>query len=189
MQKHSDEQLMLAFSQSDFSPAFEELYARHKDAIYRYYLRNISNEAISQELYQDLWLKVIKNKHKYQVKAKFTTWLYTLAHNRLVDWYRRNTLEKKAFVDNIKDIDEETQELGQIDWNPEDELQSKRLAKQLKQAIAELPTDQREVFILHQESALTLPQIAEMLQTGLEKIKSRYRYSIKKLRNALEKGV
>lgn len=185
MKKHSDEQLMLAFSQSDSSAAFEELYARHKDAVYRYYLRNVSNEATSQELFQDLWLKVINNKQKYQVKAKFTTWLYTLAHHRLVDWYRRNNLEKKAFVDNEKD---ETQELGQIDWKPEDELQSKRLAKQLKQAIAELPAEQREVFILHQESALTFPQIAEMLQTGLEKIKSRYRYSIKKLRNALEKG-
>jgi RNA polymerase sigma-70 factor (ECF subfamily) len=186
MQKHSDEQLMLAFSQSDSSSAFEELYARHKDAVYRYYLRNVSNEATSQELFQDLWFKVIKNKQMYQVKAKFSTWLYTLAHHRLVDWYRRNNLESKAFVDNLDET--EAEDLGQIDWNPEDEFQSKRLAKQLKQAIAELPAEQREVFILHQESALTLPQIAEMLQTGLEKIKSRYRYSIKKLRNALEKG-
>lgn len=185
MQNHSDEQLMLAFSQSDSSVAFDELYARHKDAVYRYYLHNVSNESISQELFQDLWFKVINNKKKYQVKAQFTTWLYTLAHHRLVDWYRRNGLENKAFVEN----DDATQELGHIDWNPEDELQSKRLSIKLKKAIAQLPHEQREVFILHQESALSLPQIAEMLQTGLEKIKSRYRYSIKKLRNSLENNV
>jgi RNA polymerase sigma-70 factor (ECF subfamily) len=185
MTERSDEQLMLAFIKSD-SKAFEILYARHKDAVYRYFLRSVSNEATCQELYQDLWLKVINSKAKYQVTAKFTTWLYTLAHHRLVDWYRRNNLEIKAF----QQTDEEdlaTTE-GFIDWNPENELQSKRLSNDLKTAIDKLPNEQRDVFLLHQEANLSLPQIAEMLQTGIEKIKSRYRYSVTKLRKSLEKN-
>ena len=182
MIERSDEELMLAFAQQDQN-AFEQLYARHKDALYRYFLRHLSNEATSQELYQDLWMKIIKSKDNYQPTAKFTTWVYTLAHNRLVDWYRRNNLEMQSFEKNT----EETNTDGSIDWNPEDEFQTKRLAKQLKIAIDNLPFDQREVFLLHQEAMLTLPQISELLQEGLEKIKSRYRYAINKLRNNLEK--
>jgi len=87
----SDEELMLAFAQQDQS-AFEQLYARHKDALYRYFLRHLSNESTCQELYQDLWMKVIKSKENYKPTAKFKTWVYTLAHNRMVDWYRRNNL-------------------------------------------------------------------------------------------------
>ena len=185
MTNRSDEQLMLAFIESD-SKAFEILYARHKDAVYRYFLRSVSNEATSQELYQDLWLKVIHSKNNYQVKAKFTTWMYTLAHNRLVDWYRRNNLEVKAFQQtDEKDV---STNQGEIDWNPENELQTKRLSNDLKNAISKLPNEQRDVFLLHQEANLSLPQIAEMLHTGIEKIKSRYRYSITKLRKSLEKN-
>jgi len=125
MPERSDEELMLAFAKQDAS-AFETLYARHKDALYRYFLRHINNEATCQELFQDLWMKVINAKENYQVTAKFKTWLYTLAHNRLVDWYRRNNLETQAFIDNNEDeVD------GVIEWNPEDELQTKRLSTQL----------------------------------------------------------
>jgi len=180
MPQRSDEELMLAFAEND-SAAFELLYARYKDALYRYFLRHLSNENTCQELLQDLWMKIIKSKESYQVKAQFKTWLYTLAHNRLVDWYRRNNLEIKAFEENT---DEEVD--GIDHWNPMNELQTKRLCKELKQAITALPFNQREVFLLHQEACLSLPQIAEMLDEGTEKIKSRYRYAIKKLRTILE---
>lgn len=180
----SDEELMLAFAKHD-QEAFEQLYARYKDALYRYYLRHINNESTCQELFQDLWMKIIKSKENYKVTAKFKTWIYTLAHNRLVDWYRRNNLEMQSFQTNtVKNTADNID--GKIDWNPEDELQTKRLSKDLKSAISKLPFDQREVFLLHQEALLSLPQIAEMLQEGIEKIKSRYRYAISKLRSSLE---
>ena len=181
MKERSDEELMLAFAQHDQN-AFEQLYARHKDALYRYFLRHLSNESTCQELYQDLWMKIIKSKDNYKPTAKFKTWMYTLAHNRLVDWYRRNNLEMQSFQANSEESDTD----GSIEWNPADEFQTKRLSKQLKLAIEDLPFDQREVFLLHQEALLTLPQISEMLQEGLEKIKSRYRYAINKLRKNLE---
>ncbi len=181
MPKRSDEELMLAFKE-DEATAFNILYGRYKDALYRYFLRHIKNESVGQELFQDLWMKVINSKSNYQVKATFKTWLYTLAHNRLVDWYRRNNLEQKAFKENTEDeVD------GIINWNPEDELQTKRLSKEIKQAVSKLPFAQREVFLLHNESLLSLPQIAQMLNEGIEKIKSRYRYALGRLRKDLEK--
>lgn len=181
MTEINDEQLMLAFASND-SNSFEILYSRHKDAVYRYFLRHTRNEEISQELHQDLWMKIIKGKSSYQVKAKFTTWLYSLAHNRLVDWYRRNNLEQQSF----ENKEEETLIDGVTKWNPEDELQSRRLSERLKICISRLPYEQREIFLLHQEAALTIPAIAEMLQEAVEKIKSRYRYAISKLRGCLE---
>ena len=180
MPERSDEELMLAFAKND-TTAFEYLYGRHKDAVYRYFLRHLSSTDIAQELVQDLWMKIINAKENYKVTAKFNTWLYTLAHNRLVDWYRRNNLEMRAFEQNTQDdVD------GVNNWNPEDELQTKRLATQLKSCISKLPFDQREVFLLHQEASLSIPQISEMLTQSMEKIKSRYRYAVKKLRICLE---
>ncbi len=181
MTEPSDEELMLAFKE-DEANAFNVLYGRYKDALYRYFLRNLKNEATSQELFQDLWMKVINSKENYQVKAQFKTWLYTLAHNRLVDWYRRNTLEQNAFEENTADdVD------GVINWNPEDELQTMRLSKEIKNAVSKLPFVQREVFLLHNDALLSLPQIAQMLGEGIEKIKSRYRYALSKLRSDLER--
>ena len=180
-ENNSDEALMLAFAQND-QKAFETLYIRYKDALYRYYLRHVSSESISQELFQDLWMKVIKSKKNYKVNATFKTWLYTLAHHRLVDWYRRNTLENNSFDKNIDEIKTE----AVLNWDPSNEFQTKRMCKKIKNAIGELPFKQREVFLLHQEALLSLPQIAEMMQEGVEKIKSRYRYAINKLRHKLE---
>ncbi|VAW37544.1 RNA polymerase sigma-70 factor [hydrothermal vent metagenome] len=185
MIEKSDEELMLAFANND-ETAFEQLYARHKDAIYRYFLRHLSNQSICQELTQDLWMKIINAKENYKVTAKFKTWLYTLAHNRLVDWYRRNNLEMKAFVANSQDNQDSNQVNGISNWNPEDELQTKRLSKELKLSISKLPFEQQEVFLLYQEASLSIPQIAEMLDESMEKIKSRYRYAVKKLRSSLE---
>ncbi len=186
MNKQTDEQLMTAFCQHD-AQAFNVLYKRHKNSMYRYYLRHVSNENIAQELFQDLWLKVINSKKRYKNSAPFTAWLFTLAHHRLVDWYRRNHLENSAFEHNIDhDSKEHQQSQGVINWNPEDELLTKKLGKRLKKAIKDLPFAQREVFLLHQEASLTLPQIANMMDEGIEKIKSRYRYAIQKLRTSLE---
>lgn len=183
MNQHSDEQLMSAFCENN-AQAFNELYKRHKNSVYRYYLRHINNENIAQELFQDLWLKVINSKARYKYSAPFTAWLYTLAHHRLVDWYRKNHLESLAFegIDNH----ENAEKMGVVNWNPEDELLTKKLGNRLKIAIQELPFTQREVFLLHQEASLTLPQIAQMMDEGIEKIKSRYRYALQKLRTSLE---
>ena len=84
----TDEALMRAYGQGD-AQAFETLYARHKGATYRYFLRHAgSNVATADELHQDLWLRVIGARERYEAQAKFSTWLYTLARHRMVDHWR-----------------------------------------------------------------------------------------------------
>ena len=82
-----DEQLMLAYRDGD-AGAFETLYARHRGALYRFVLRSINDRGIAEELFQEAWIRVIEARERYAPSAKFTTWLYTIAHNLLVDHWR-----------------------------------------------------------------------------------------------------
>ncbi|HSO79887.1 MAG TPA: sigma-70 family RNA polymerase sigma factor, partial [Chromatiaceae bacterium] len=91
MPESSDEQLMLAYRNGD-AEAFAILYHRHRGPLYRYLLQGCANPATAEELFQDVWTNLIRVRETYRVEARFTTWLYRLAHNRLVDHYRRGRM-------------------------------------------------------------------------------------------------
>src|SRR5215212_11337835 len=86
-----DEQLMLAYAGGD-AAAFEALYARHKGPLYRFVVRSVKARGEAEELFQDVWMRAIEARERYAPQAKFTTWLYTIAHNRLVDHWRARGL-------------------------------------------------------------------------------------------------
>ena len=79
---------MLAYRDGD-AGAFEALYRRHRTRLYRFVLRSIRSPGIAEELYQEVWMRVIEARGSYFPKARFTTWLFTIAHNRMVDHWRR----------------------------------------------------------------------------------------------------
>src|SRR5277367_269459 len=83
----SDEDLMLRFGRGD-AAAFEALYGRHESKVFRYLYRNVRDQAVANDLMQDVWFAVARSAQRYQPSAKFTTWLFTLAHNRMVDMLR-----------------------------------------------------------------------------------------------------
>ena len=159
--------------------AFDVLYQRHKDQLYRFVLRQSGPEAVD-ELFQDIWLKVINARHSYQVKASFKTWLYHLARNRIIDQYRRNSIRP---VDN--DTEEPDNLVNTSVAQPEDHMQTQTQFEALSAAITELPREQREVFLLREEAGLSLDQIAETCSINFETAKSRLRYAINKLRSKL----
>ena len=81
---------MLDYRDGDVT-AFDELYRRYRGSLYRYFLRQCYQASVAEELYQDVWMKLIKARENYQVKAKFSTWLFHLAHNHLIDFYRKQS--------------------------------------------------------------------------------------------------
>ena len=83
----SDEQLMMRYRDGE-AAAFEQLYRRHKDPLYRYLLRGCAHPDSAAELFQDVWAGLIRSRAGYQPRARFGTWLYRMAHNRLVDHLR-----------------------------------------------------------------------------------------------------
>ena len=172
-----DAQLMLAYVRGD-AAAFEALYRQYKDQLYRYFLRQCGSRAQSEELYQDVWLRVINARESYQPKAKFSTWLYRIAHNVLVDYWRKPQLEMDELeVDDIPQqaVNEPTLILG-----GQEKIQAYRAQLQA------LPEEQREVFILKEETGLSLAEIAQTTGDSFETVKSRLRYAVKKLKQALD---
>jgi RNA polymerase sigma-70 factor (ECF subfamily) len=177
----SDEDLMLRYATGDVA-AFEALYVRHKGPVYRYMLNLCRNEAVAEELYQEVWMKLIKAREKYQVKAKFTTYLYKLAHNQFIDHYRKQNV--RIVEDQSVEIDDV--EHGQLSKNnPEKKAQTNQTIKKLSGLLASLPNEQQEVFLLREEAGMSVPEIAETLSINQEAAKSRLRYAISKLRAGL----
>ena len=183
----SDEELMNRYREGD-ATAFEVLYRRHKGPLYRYMLRQCSAAAVAEELFQDVWMKLIHARLRYEVRAKFTTYLYHLAHNRLIDHYRRQS----AGIPISYDDDAEEPLIEQVADNPllepDNELARRRQAQQLLQQLGELPDAQREAFLLREESGLSLAQIAEVTGVTAETAKSRLRYAVAKLRHGLTRN-
>ena len=168
--------------------AFDVLYARHKGGVYRYLLRHCRNAGTADELFQDVWMNAIRGRATYVPTAKFTTWLYTLAHHRLVDHWRATGQAKLVSVD--EDDDGQTRELvdglpGASADEPEARAQRRQLGAQLQSALRALPPEQRDAFLLQYEGGLSLAEIAELTGVGAETVKSRLRYATTKLRAAL----
>ncbi len=182
----SDEALMLAYGAGD-AGAFDRLYARHKGGVYRYLLRQCRNAGIADELFQDVWMNAIRVRASYVPTAKFSTWLYTLAHHRLVDHWRASGKAKFASIDDDDDCAGDTVAAlaGAPQEQPEARAQTAQLGEALRAALAALPDEQREAFLLQYEGGLALAEIAELTGVGSETVKSRLRYATAKLRAAL----
>jgi RNA polymerase sigma-70 factor (ECF subfamily) len=174
-----DEELMLAYRQGD-AGAFETLYARHKGPLYRFVLRSVRERGLAEELYQEIWMRVIEARGRYSVQAKFTTWLYTIAHNRLTDHWRRRGLQLVALA-------EQDAPAPPAD-EPARRAEARESLARLATALGALPAAQREAFLLHEEAGMSVAEIAAATGAGEEAAKSRLRYALAKLREALANG-
>ena len=172
LHSESDEALMLAYGQGEF-PAFEVLYRRHKDAVFRYLLRQGLSRSIAEELLQDVWSKVIASRQTYKDKAKFSTWLYRIARNRLIDHFRAN----KDFVQLVEENNPAPEAIENLD-------NDERLAL-IRDTISHLPFPQRQALLLHYEAGLTVKQVADVTEEHPEAVKSSIRYAVKKLSQLL----
>jgi RNA polymerase sigma factor (sigma-70 family) len=183
----TDEALMLRFAAGE-AQAFEELYRRHELRVWRYLQRNLSNRAISDELMQDVWFSVARAASRYRPSARFTTWLLTLAHNRLVDALRatRHHERLSAVAAGADALSLVEQLPADSRAEPPELAQSQQHAAAVFAAIAQLPPEQRQAFLLHAEGELTLEEIARVTSTSFETAKSRLRYARSKLRQLLQ---
>lgn len=189
MEQRPDEALMRAYGQGD-ARAFEPLYARHKGGTYRYFLRHLAGDvAVAEELHQDLWLRVIGARERYESQAKFATWLYTLARHRLVDhWRARHGISLVSLEDDgvAAQAEERAVSVSDVDDGPLHATIVAETARRLVTALAEVPPLQRDAFLLHVEGGLPLDEIARLTATSGETVKSRLRYAYRRLRAKLE---
>jgi RNA polymerase sigma-70 factor (ECF subfamily) len=177
-----DAQLMLAYARGDMR-AFETMYARHRGALYRYLVRQARDTEIAHDLFQEVWSRVIVNRARYEPRAKFRTFLFTLAHNCFIDHCRRT----KARPNSMGVDDADAADLLCTDESaaPDSALERAERSREYRAALATLPQEQRDVYLLHEESELSLEEIARITGVGPETAKSRLRYAVGKLKAAL----
>ena len=177
-----DGELMLRYRSGDLA-AFEMLYARHKGPLYRYLLRQVRDPAAANDLFQDVWSRVIAARTRYEARAKFATFLYHIAHHCTIDHHRRR---RTASI-----IAAQGDACGQTELQSPEYERPDRIAEYGEQqsallaALAALPAEQREAFLLREEGGLGVEEIARVMSVGVETAKSRLRYAVRKLRRSL----
>jgi RNA polymerase sigma-70 factor (ECF subfamily) len=182
-----DARLMLRYRDGD-ADAFLALYDRHKGPLYRYLLRQVRNAGAAADVFQEVWSRLIATRDRYEARAKFATYLFHIAHNCMVDLFRRDLRLPRATRSDeaaAHFAEPEVPEYQRPDGIAEfAEQQSALLA-----ALSSLPQEQREAFLLREETGLSVEEIARVTDVGLETAKSRLRYAIRKLKKALSAGL
>jgi RNA polymerase sigma-70 factor (ECF subfamily) len=172
-----DSALMLRYCDGDVA-AFHALYQRHNDALYRYLFRLCKHRDTAEDLYQEVWSNIIKSRRRYRPTAKFTTFLYRVAHNCFIDHIRRNKRHTHEIAIDPDDSESHADAPEQI----ADRLMAR---DKLYLALANLPHEQRDVVLLFLEAGLSLDKIASVTGVNRETAKSRLRYATAKLKSAL----
>src|SRR5262245_43563393 len=180
----ADAQLMLRYAAGD-ARAFDELYAHHRKAVWRFILRSVRDAATTDDVFQECWSRVIAHRESYRPEARFATWLYRIAHNCCMDHWRksgrrdrRETTEDEAIAAVADDASSEP---------PAAVLEGEAGAR-LAAALERLPEEQRATFLLYVEGGLTVAEIADTTGVNPETAKSRLRYAVARLKQALGDG-
>jgi RNA polymerase sigma-70 factor (ECF subfamily) len=180
----NDEELLRRFTTGQAS-AFDELYRRHEMRVFRYLLRNLRNRALAEDALQETWFAVARDAARFRSKgARFTTWLFTIAHHRMIDLVRAgratiriDTLEpglQQALPGQTDAEEPYTAAVALDQWQA------------LQRALAALPEEQRQAFLLQQEGEMSVEDIAAVCGCSFETAKSRLRYARSKLREQLQ---
>jgi RNA polymerase sigma factor (sigma-70 family) len=208
----SDESLMQRYGAGDMA-AFERLYARHELGVWRYLLRSVRRTEVADDLTQDVWFAVVRQAETYEpggrcagppqarpapsggsalhevksVGATFKTWLFTIAHNRLIDHFRttknHTSLDAETADGDTALVDTLAADSG---FGPVRQLESREQAVALIAAVEALPTEQRHAFLLQAEAGMSVDEIARVTSASFETTKSRLRYARSQLRQLLK---
>ena len=183
----SDEALMLRYQAGD-AGAFDQLYARHRGGLFRFIGRQCRTREHAEELFQEVWMNLIQARERYRVEAQFRTYLFTLAHNKLMDYFRRHGRVELTLFEHDGEDGRETA-IDRLAASRVDEplvrAESQQQSAAILRAIDGLPAPQREAFLLHEEGGLSVEAIAAATGCSFEAAKSRLRYAIAKLREGL----
>jgi RNA polymerase sigma-70 factor (ECF subfamily) len=177
-----DSALMTRYARGDLA-AFTQLYEHHKASLYRYLLRLTRDHAATEDLFQEVWSRVIASRERYEPRAKFSTFLFSIGHNCFIDFCRRSANSPASRAESLEGAEEVLADSAHR--GPERLAESAQTAARFRAALERLPIEQREVFLLHEEAGLSLEDIGQLTGVGMETAKSRLRYAVAKLRASL----
>jgi RNA polymerase sigma-70 factor (ECF subfamily) len=185
----TDEALMIRFQRGDRA-AFTSLVRRHQTALFNFALRYIRVQSVAEDVVQDAFVRVVQNAADFKHEARFTTWLYTIARNLCIDQMRKRALRKHPSLDESKPGEEgDGPTLGEQTADSRASVEREATGTELKERIARaveaLSEEQREVFLMREVANLPFKEIAEITGVPENTVKSRVRYALERLQQAL----
>ena len=196
MIEKDDQQLMSDYANGD-ATAFKLLYARYEKPVYQFLYNGCHSDPLARELFQDIWMRVVKSHEQYNQHVPFKAWLFKTAKNRLIDSYRQQStsaLDQRSDSDLHTDLDNVQHEQFSasadswsiISLNPEQITSLTQQSETLKSVLQTLPDAQREAVMLKHIAGMDIKEIAEIQGEGVQTVKSRLRYAMVKLRQKLK---
>ncbi len=179
----TDEELVSLYLSGD-SSAFDILLNRYKDVVFNYLNRTLKNQERAEDAFQDVFMKVVVNLNngKYQESGKFYNWLMRIVHNMLLDQYRRSNTSATVISNDESEVDLFNTPSMAINENREQEMIDQQTLDDVKQLIALLPENQREVLLLRYYDDLSFKEIAEKTNCSINTALGRMRYAIMNLK-------
>ena len=184
IKKAADEELIYQFQQGDTN-AFTELVKRYKDPLFNYVSRMLKDSVFAEDIVQETFVRVYKNKDRYQQIAKFSTWIYTIAINLAKTEIRRQSLRRFFSFSSTSD-DGKTFELPDPRVNLEKGAEDTILGDQIMESIEKLPKVFKEVVILRDIQELSYEEISRMVGVPLGTVKSRVNRGRSRLQKILK---
>jgi RNA polymerase sigma-70 factor (ECF subfamily) len=185
-QERTDEELLAAYQQGD-PGAFEALLRRHRAPLFTFLMRMLGERERAEDLAQETFLRIVKGAQAWEHRARFQTWLFTIARNLCVDQSRRDRFRRADSLDAQGPGDEPAMvdSVAGHEIDPDRGAESARLRPVLQRALLSLAAEQREVFILREQAGVPFREIAEIQGVNENTVKSRMRYALEGLRKAL----
>jgi RNA polymerase sigma-70 factor (ECF subfamily) len=186
----TDEMLMVRYQRGD-REAFAELVRRYETPVYNFVIRHLRNPDTAEDVTQDVFLRLVQNAGEFKHEARFSTWLYTIARNLCVDCLRKLSHRRHPSLDQpLREGDDQRTLLESIaDGHPRASVErsatSGLVQNRIVEAVEKLPDEQREVFLLREMANLPFKEIAEITGVGENTVKSRMRYALDRLQEAL----
>ena len=189
--EETDEALMTRYQRGDLT-AFAALVQRHKTPMFNFVLRQLKAPTIAEDVVQEVFMRVIESAGSFKHEAKFTTWSYTIARNLCIDHQRKASHRRHASLDQRETgPDGDGPALGEqlADLHPRASTERAALSNQIQlkvaAAVEALPDEQREVFLLRHVANLPFQEIAHVTGAPENTVKSRMRYALERLQEAL----
>jgi RNA polymerase sigma-70 factor (ECF subfamily) len=183
-----DETLMLRYQQGERA-AFAQLVRRHQSPLYNFALRQVRIAQVAEDVVQESFVRVVQNAADFKHEARFTTWVYTITRNLCIDYLRKRALRKHPSLDESRGEEGDGPTLGEKTADPRASVEREATGTELKERIARavdsLPDEQREVFLMRELSNLPFKEIAEITGVPENTVKSRMRYALERLQEAL----
>ena len=166
--------------------ALEILISRHKQRIYSFIYSKVKDRDITEDIFQDAFIKVIKTlkKGKYNEEGKFLPWVMRISHNLVIDYFRKN--KRMPTFDNSGDFDSFSV-LSDSSLNAEKSIIKNQVESDVRRLIEELPEDQKEVLVMRMYKDMSFKEISERTGVSINTALGRMRYALINMRKVIEK--